>query len=159
MVVVGLVVVVVGFVVVVCVVVLVCVCVVVGVVVTVGQAIERTSGGWGISMGFFRVPFILSGPWYLTWLTSFVVLSLLFVYGMWFGLVYRRWNMLGLFAFVTAQVVVVVTGVVITSKAHAWPSIGHFFTSLTAAGLTGLLAALALALLAGGYTTARHVTV
>jgi hypothetical protein len=48
---------------------------------------------------------------------------------------------------------------VITSKAHAWPSIGHFFTSLTAAGLTGLLAALALALLAGGYTTARHVTV
>ncbi len=37
--------------------------------------------------------------------------------------------------------------------------IGHFFTTLTAAGLTGVLAALAALLLAGGYTTMRRVTV
>jgi hypothetical protein len=133
--------------------------VVYGFLLAILQVIEQATGGWGVRLHFFRVAYILAGPWYLTWLTSFVGLALLFIYGMWFGLVYRRWNVLGLFAFVTAQVVVVVTGVVITSKAHAWPSIGHFFTTLTAAGLTGLLAALALALLAGGYTTARHVTV
>ena len=60
-----------------------------------GQAIERSTSGWGLAMGFFRVPYILDGPWYLTWLTSFVVLTLLFVYGMWFGLVYRRWSLVG----------------------------------------------------------------
>jgi hypothetical protein len=54
---------------------------------------------------------------------------------------------------------VLVAGVVITSHAHAWPAIGRFFTTLSAAGLTGLLAALAVMLLAGGYATMRHVTV
>jgi hypothetical protein len=34
-----------------------------------------------------------------------------------------------------------------------------FFTTLGAAGLTGVLAALAVVLLAGGYTTMRRVTV
>jgi hypothetical protein len=48
---------------------------------------------------------------------------------------------------------------VITSHAHAWPAIRHFFTTLTAAGLTGLLAALTAALVAGGYATMRRVTV
>jgi hypothetical protein len=60
--------------------------VVAGTVITVGQAIERATGGWGMGMGFFRLPYILDGSWYLTWLTSFVALTLLFVYGMWFGL-------------------------------------------------------------------------
>ncbi len=50
-----------------------------GVVATAGQAIERATGGWGMTMGFFRVPYILDGPWYLTLFTSFVVLTLLFV--------------------------------------------------------------------------------
>ena len=130
-----------------------------GLALTVLQLIERATDGWGIGLHFFRVPYILPGPWYLTWLTSFVGLALLFIYGMWIGLVYRRWSLLGLLTFVTAQVVVIVAGVIITSNDHAWPAIGHFFTTLTAAGLTGLLAALALALLAGGYTTARRVTV
>ena len=62
-----------------------------GLALTVLQVVERATGGWGMKMGFFRVPYILQGPWYLTWLTSFVALALLFVYGMWFGLVYRRW--------------------------------------------------------------------
>jgi hypothetical protein len=112
-----------------------------------------------VGLHFFRVAYILPGPWYLTWLTSFVLLTLMFIYGMWFGLVYRRWNLIGLFAFIAALAIVLVTGVVITSRAHAWPAIGHFFTTLSAAGLTGLLAALTVALLAGGYATMRRVTV
>jgi hypothetical protein len=40
----------------------------------------------------------------------------------------------------------------------SWPAIGRFFTTHTAAGVTGLLAALAVVLLAGGYTTVRRVT-
>ena len=47
----------------------------------------------------------------------------------------------------------------ITSHAHAWLAIGRFFTALSAAGLTGLLAALAVMLLADGYATMRRVTV
>ena len=123
------------------------------------QAIERATGGWGVHMNFFRVPYLLNGPWYLTWLTTFVGLALLFVYGMWFGIVYRRWNLLGVLAFIAAQVTVLLAAALVVTWAHGWPGVGSFFTGLTAAGLTGLLAVLAVALLAGGHATIRHATV
>jgi hypothetical protein len=123
------------------------------------QVIERASNGWGVRLHFFRVAYIMNGPWYLTWLTSFVGLSLVFFYGMWIGLVYRRWNLLGLAAFSAAQVAVAAAAVIVINDNHSWSSVGHFFTALSAAGLTGLLAALAVALLAGGYATVRRVTV
>ena len=88
-----------------------------GLALAVLHVIEQATGGWGVGLHFFRVAYILAGPWYLTWLTSFVGLALMFIYGMWFGLVYRRWD------------------------------------------LTGLLAALAVVLLAAGYATVRRVTV
>jgi hypothetical protein len=130
-----------------------------GLALAVLQVIERATDGWGLGMHFFQVAYILDGPWYLTWLTSFTGLALLFVYGMWFGLVYRRWNIIGVSAFGAAQVTVVAAAVVVAARADAWPTLGRFFTTLTAAGLTGLLAALAIVLLTGGYATMRRVTV
>ena len=123
------------------------------------QAIERATGGWGVDMGFFRVPYLLGGPWYLTWLTLFAGLTLVFVYGMWFGIVHRRWSLVGTIGFIAAQVTVLLAAGLGVTWAHGWASVGHFFTSLTAAGLTGLLAALAVALLAGGHATIRRATV
>ena len=123
------------------------------------QVIERSTDGWGVRMNFFRVPYILAGPWYLTWLTSSVGLALLFVYGMWVGIVFRRWSLIGVAAFVIAQLTVVLAVVLLVAGANAWSSVGHFFTGLTAAGLTGLLAVLAALLLAGGQATIRRATV
>jgi hypothetical protein len=130
-----------------------------GLVLTVLQLIERATGGWNLGMGFFRVPYLLAGPWYLTWLTSFVGLALMLAWGMWFGIVYRRWNLAGLFSFLAAQVVALAIVLLIIGVAHRWASVGHFFTTLTIGGLTGLLAAAAVALLAGGYGTVRRLTV
>jgi hypothetical protein len=133
--------------------------VVFGLMLAVLQVIEQATDGWGVRLHFFRVTHILPGPWYLTWLTSFVLLTLMFVSGMWFGLVYRRWNLLGLVAVIGVVAVALISGIVITSRVRAWPALGHFFTTLSAAGWTGLIAALTVVLLAGGYTTIRHVTV
>ena len=130
-----------------------------GLALAVLHVIEQATGGWGVGLHFFRVAYILAGPWYLSWLTSFVGLALMFIYGMWFGLVYRRWDLTGLLATIAALGIVLAAGVVITSHAHAWPAIGRFFTTVSAAGLTGLLAALAVVLLAAGYATVRRVTV
>ena len=110
-------------------------------------------------MGFFRVPYILQGPWYLTWLTSFVALALLFVYGMWFGLVYRRWALVGLVGFIAGQVTVLLAGALLATWAGAWHDVGHFFTALSAVGLTGLLAVLVAVLVAGGLATMRRMSV
>ena len=120
---------------------------------------ERATGGWGLGLEFFRIDYILSGSWYVIWLTSSVLLALMFTYGMWCGLIYRRWNLPGLLAFLAAQAVAGLIFLIAAGRADAWTAIGSFFTNLTAAGLTGLLAALAALLLAGGYATMRHVTV
>jgi hypothetical protein len=130
-----------------------------GLALTVLQAIERATDGWGVRMGFFRVPYLLNGPWYLTWLTTFVGLTLLYVYGMWFGIVYRRWNLIGVVAFIAAQVAVALAATVLMDLAFGSANVSKFFTDLTAAGLTGLLAVLAVALLAGGHATIRRATV
>ncbi len=123
------------------------------------QEIERATGGWGLEMFFFRVQYILDGPWYLTWLTSFVALTLAFVYGMWWGLVYLRWRRMGIRVFVVAQVLALLAVGLTADRFAAWPNIGRFFTDLTAVGLTGVLAAAAAALLVGGYATIRRVAV
>jgi hypothetical protein len=130
-----------------------------GLALTLLQVFERISHGWGVGLHFFRVAYIMDGPWYLTWFTSFVGLALVFFYGMWIGLVYRRWNLLGLCVFAALQVAVVVGAVITINYNHSWSAVGRFFTALSAAGLTGLLAALAVLLLAGGYATVRRVAV
>lgn len=130
-----------------------------GLVITALQAIERATNGWGVETHIFRVPYILDGPWYLTWLTMSVTLTLLFGYGMWFGIVYRRWSLIGSLTFAAAQVTVLVAAALVVTWSHSWRGTGHFFTALSATGLTGVLAALGAALLAGGYATIRHVTV
>ena len=130
-----------------------------GLGVTVLELIERATGGWGLNLHYFRVPHLLAGPWFLSWLTSFAGLALLLAWGMWFGIIYRRWNLRGLLAFIAAQALALLAVVVIIRWVHGWHGAGHFFTTLTTGGLTGLLAALAVAMLAGGYATIRRVTV
>jgi hypothetical protein len=122
-----------------------------GLVIAALQAIERATGGWGLSITFFRVPHLLNGPWYATWLTSFAGLSALFVYGMWCGIVNRRWGVLGLLAFIAVQVLV--------GLAYSWSGLGGHLASLSALDLTGVIAALTVVFLAGGHATIRRATV
>jgi hypothetical protein len=123
-----------------------------GLVLSLLQAIERATNGWGVELHFFQVAYFFPGPWYLTWLTSLVALSLVFVYGMCIGIVLRRWDTSGLLVFVAVQAAVVLAGA-------RWGAVSHFVTGLSAAGLTGVLTALAVALLAGGFVMFRRITV
>ena len=131
-----------------------------GLVLTALQAIERATSGWGMSLQFFRVPYLLDGPWYATWLTSTVGLFAVFAYGMWHGIVQSRWGTLGTMAFIAAQVIVVVAGAFVASSEH-WRVAARAGSSagLTALGLTGVVAALTILVLAGGHATIRRATV
>ena len=127
------------------------------------QAIERATGGWGLSLTFFRVPYILNGPWYATWLTSFVGLAALIVYGMWYGILNCRWGMLGLLAFIAVQVLVALAVTFACSRAGVGPlrlrPAGAYPATLSALAMTGVIAALTVVCLAGGQATIRRVTV
>jgi hypothetical protein len=133
--------------------------VVYGLGLTVLQAVERVTGGWGTGLHFFRVPWIMDGPWYQTWASSFVLLVLFFLYGMWYGLVYRRWSVVGLVTFVVAQMLVALAIVAVVTLTHHWTAFGHFFTTVQAPALTGVLAALTVALGLGGLSTIRRATI
>ena len=89
---------------------------------TVLQLIERATGGWGLNLHFFRVPYLLAGPWYLSWLTSFAGLALMFAWGMWFGIVYRRWNLAGLLGFIAVQALALAAVLLIIGVARDWPA-------------------------------------
>jgi hypothetical protein len=130
-----------------------------GLALTLLQGLESATNGWGDGLHFFRVPYLFDGAWYLTWLTSFVLLTVCFVWGMWFGIVYKRWNLLGLMVFMIAQMAALIIGTTIATTSHAWTSVGHFFTTVSVTGLTGLVALLGLLLFAGGLATIRRVTV
>ena len=130
-----------------------------GLALTVLQAIERASDGWSQSLHFFRVPWIMDGPWYQTWASSFVLLVLFFLYGMWYGLVYRRWSVVGLVTFIVAQMLVALAVVAVVTLTHNWTGFGHFFTTLEAPTLIGVLAALTIALGLGGFSTIRRATI
>ncbi|WP_037311486.1 hypothetical protein [Amycolatopsis orientalis] len=127
--------------------------------IAVFQAIEEGTGGWGLGLHYFRVPWLLDGSWYLTLLTSFVLLALMFVYGMWYGLIYRRAAVVGVVLFSAAQVLVALGGVLVLSWTDSWSKLGAFFSTLTVGGMTGVLALLVCVAGAGGFATMRRVTV
>lgn len=126
---------------------------------TVLTVLERATGGWGVDLHFFRISYILDGVWYVIALTSFVGMVLLFGYGLWYGLVYRRWNLRGTVVFIGVQMTVALIAVLVAAWTDAWPALGRFFTDLSAVGLTGVFAVLAVVLFTGGFTTMRRVTV
>ena len=132
--------------------------VVYGLGLTILQAAERATNGWGVSLHFFRVAWIMDGPWYQTWLTSFVLLAAFFLYGMWYGLVYRRGSLPGLVTFIAAQILVA-PGLVAVSLTDNWTAVGHFFSTITVLAVTGVLAAVAAAMGLGGAATMRRVTI
>jgi hypothetical protein len=78
---------------------------------------------------------------------------------MWYGLVYRRWGIVGLVAFVVAQMLVALAVVAVVTLTHNWTAFGHFFTSVQAPMLTGVLAALTIVLGLGGFGTIRRATI
>ncbi len=65
----------------------------------------------------------------------------------------------GLVAFVAAQVLVALVVIIAVSVTHNWAAVGQFFATVTARALTGVLAALAVALGLGGLGTIRRITI
>ncbi|WP_211265188.1 hypothetical protein [Actinacidiphila oryziradicis] len=110
-------------------------------------------------MAYFRIPYLLDGPWYLSWLTATTMFALLFVYGMLYGLIYRRAGLPGTSIFGATQLGALALAAIITTWAHGWGNIGRFLTALTATGVTGALAVVVAVMLAGGFATIRRLTV
>ncbi|MFI0721345.1 hypothetical protein [Streptomyces sp. NPDC021224] len=128
-----------------------------GAAVAIGQAAERATDGWGMNMAYFRVPGVLDGSWWQTWLGAAAAFVMLFAYGMWYGLVFRRAGLIGTVSFAGAQGVLLTLAAAVVTWVHGWTRVAHFFT--VTALFPAVLAAVAVILLAGGLTTVRRLAV
>ncbi len=128
-------------------------------VLTVLWAIEAATDGWGLKLHFFRIPWILDGSWYQVLLTDFVLLSLVFLFGLWFGLIYRRFALIGSVAFFAGITVVLLLAALLITWQQAWSRVWEFLVDLNIVGASLLVAAVAVAVTLGGYLTIRRITV
>ncbi|HTC70178.1 MAG TPA: hypothetical protein VK662_11460 [Acidothermaceae bacterium] len=121
--------------------------------------VESETDGWGIRLHFFRIPWLLDGPWYRTFLTNFVLLVATFMIGAMLGVVYQRFRLVGLTAFLALVAIALTIVSLVITWHHGWHRFGHFVSGLTALGLTGWLALLIVVLGVGEYATIRRATV
>jgi len=121
--------------------------------------IEGLTNGWGINGHFFRVPWILDGPWYQVWLTSFALLALSFLAGLWTGLVFRRFGLVGTVVFLAGFAVAAVVAAMAVTWRQAWPQVWRFLVDLNILDASLFAGLLAVLVSLGGYLTIRRITV
>jgi hypothetical protein len=128
-------------------------------ILTTLNLVESETDGWGVQLHFFRIPWLLDGPWYRTLLTTFVLLAASFIVGAMLGIVYQRFRLVGLTAFLALVAIALTMVALVITWRHDWQSFGHFMSGLTALGLTGWLALFVAVLGVAEYATIRRATV
>lgn len=128
-------------------------------VLTVFWWLEGLTGGWWMNGHFFRVPWILDGAWYQVLLTSFALLTAVFLFGLWSGLIYRRFGLVGTVAFFAGLTVAAVAAAILVTWRQAWARVGQALVDLNILGASLLLVLLAVGISLGGYLTIRRITV
>ena len=128
-------------------------------ILTVLWWVEGLTNGWGIQLHFFRVPWILDGPWYQVWFTNFALLTVTFLVGLWLGLIYRRFGLTGSVLAYAAVSLIVVAGAMLITWQGAWSAFGRFVVNLDILAASGLVLLVGVVVAAGGYLTIRRITV
>jgi hypothetical protein len=129
------------------------------VILTTLNLMEGATNGWGERLHFFRIHWLLDGPWYRTFLTDFVLVLAAALVGVLIAVIYERVGLVGVVAALGGMAVVVTVLTVGFSWHHSWHFVGTFIKGLTALSLTGWLAALAAAVGVAGYATIRGASV
>jgi hypothetical protein len=133
--------------------------VVFGVLLYVLKLIEDATGGWGVSVRFFGVPWLAQANGLLQILVYAVPFVVLGFIGMFCGVVFKRWGSNGVFTLVIAFALIVAGLVALATWLRAWPSVGHWLVNQSAVSLlTGWPLLLAVALAGAGYLAIRRAT-
>src|SRR5664279_3055641 len=114
----------------------------------------------GVQAATRFLPFALTlGVSRRTYYLGTVLLGLVFLFGLWSGLIHRRFGLIGTVAFAALWVVVGVGLVLLVTWRQWWPAVGSYLSALNVLAASGMLALVAAALAGGGYLTIRRITV
>jgi hypothetical protein len=130
-----------------------------GILLTIMLGIERLTGGWGMDLSFFGVPFLVQDNWFLQALVYTVPFLLLSFASIFAGTVYKRWGQFGVYVLMIGGLVLLGAAAVITTWQQAWGAVGRFFADTSALMLlAGYPLVLSVLLAAAGYLALRRAT-
>ncbi|MGH4026452.1 MAG: hypothetical protein ACRDRV_17895 [Pseudonocardiaceae bacterium] len=120
---------------------------------------EQATGGWGMSVNFYGLPFLLQDNPVLQVLVYAVPFLFLSFLGIAIGVVFKRWGQLGMYILGVASALLVGGLAVLATMLGWWPAPGRFLADQTAFSLlAGYPLALAVLIAAAGYLLIRHAT-
>jgi hypothetical protein len=130
-----------------------------GLVLLLLEWVERTTGGWGVGVRYFGLPFLIQENPLTQWLVYVVPFLGVSAIGVFMGVVFKRWGQAGMYVLtMTAGVLAAGFAIVVTWQ-RSWPSVGSFFTGQsTFALLAGYPLVIALVLGGVGWFTIRRAT-
>ncbi len=128
------------------------------IVLAILAAIEDATGGWGLGGHMFTAIYFGDEGALARLFVFFSLFLFFFFVGAAISTLYMRWRMLGMIAFWTALVVVLVGLVALATYTGSWPEVGAWFAANRATGVAAwLLLPTALAAVTG-YLVLRRAT-
>lgn len=130
-----------------------------GIVLYLLRVLEDATGGWGLGLEFYGLPFVTEANPILQIIVYTVPFLLMSYLGVWTGIVFKRWGQPGVYLLAIGTGVLGALFFIITTWQEWWPAVGRFFADQTPVGLFGgYFLALAALLAFAGYLTIRRAT-
>jgi hypothetical protein len=130
-----------------------------GVLLLILGRIETATGGWGIKLKFFALPFLIQDGLLAQWLVYTVPFLALSAIGVFAGVVFKRWGQPGVYALTVGSSLVLAVGAIVVTWQAWWPAVGSFFTGQsTFALLVGYPLVIAIVLGSAGWLAIRRAT-
>jgi hypothetical protein len=121
--------------------------------------IETATGGWGINLKFFALPFLVQDNLLAQWLAYTVPFLALSSIGVFAGVVFKRWGQPGVYALTVGTSLVLAGVAIVVTWQRWWPAVGSFFTDQpTVALLAGYPLVVAIVLGGAGWLAIRRAT-
>ncbi|MDN5749558.1 MAG: hypothetical protein L0H64_13755 [Pseudonocardia sp.] len=130
-----------------------------GLLLTLGVVAERATGGWGVGLSFFRFGVSVQESPVVHWLDFSAGLLVFSAAGVAFGVVFKRWGLLGVYATLLTLAAVLIAAAAVIGWQGWWPQVFSLFSSLPSpvAG-AGVLALCAVAIGGAGWLVLRCAT-
>ncbi len=104
-------------------------------VLVVFRLVEDATGGWGMGLEFFGVPYLVHDNLLLQLAVYAVPFMVLAAVGMFLGVVFKRWGTNGMFALTALSIALLGAWVALMTWRDAWPSVGSWLTTTSPAAM------------------------
>ncbi|MGH3794653.1 MAG: hypothetical protein ACRDSP_07160 [Pseudonocardiaceae bacterium] len=121
--------------------------------------LERATSGWGMSLKFFGLPFLVQHNPVLQVLVYAVPFLFLSFLGVLIGVVFKRWGQMGMYVMSIGTGLLLAGLALLVTLQGWWPAMGRFFADQpTFTLLAGYPLALAVLMAGAGYLVIRRAT-